>query len=61
MSKPVKQNPLQSGACHFDPQVQDVVFRLISRKTVCNRGDWGSVLVCLKPKSVVAESNTSIP
>ena len=23
-------------------------------KAVCNRGDWGLVLVCLKPKSVVA-------
>ena len=25
-----------------------------------NRGDWGSVLVCLKPKSVVAESEKSV-
>ena len=34
---------------------------LFCRKSaVCNRGDWGSVLVCLKPKSVVAESDKSI-
>ena len=26
----------------------------------CNRGDWGSVLVCLKPKLVVVESNKSV-
>ena len=26
----------------------------------CNRGYWGSVLVCLKPKSVAAESDKSV-
>ena len=36
-----------------------VVIRLINLWE-CNRGDWGSVLVCLKPKSVVAESNKSV-